>query len=421
MFETPRRHREEVRPLSVSEITALIKENLEGAFADVYVVGELSRTTRASSGHVYMTLKDEGAVLQAVAWRNVAQGLRFRLEEGLQVVARGSIDVYAPRGSYQLIVTWMEPRGLGALQLAFRQMQEKLQKEGLFAAEHKVSLPPFPARIGLVTSPTGAAVRDMINVIGRRWPLARLYVYPCRVQGEGAAAEIAAGIARLNEKRPDLDLLIVGRGGGSLEDLWAFNEEVVARAVFASRIPVVSAVGHEIDFTICDFVADVRAATPTEAGELVVPDRADVASSLRLYRRRLGLALGRVVARARERLDALTARYAFRHPETALLERAQQLDDLMDRMGTLLAHRLGLLGEALAGSGRRLEALSPLKVLGRGYSLTFAADGRILRSVEGLAAGDRIRSRLHAGEIESEVAATRALPPANVEEATGEE
>jgi len=421
MFETPRRHREEVRPLSVSEITALIKENLEGAFADVYVVGELSRTTRASSGHVYMTLKDEGAVLQAVAWRNVAQGLRFRLEEGLQVVARGSIDVYAPRGSYQLIVTWMEPRGLGALQLAFRQMQEKLQKEGLFAAEHKVSLPPFPARIGLVTSPTGAAVRDMINVIGRRWPLARLYVYPCRVQGEGAAAEIAAGIARLNEKRPDLDLLIVGRGGGSLEDLWAFNEEVVARAVFASRIPVVSAVGHEIDFTICDFVADVRAATPTEAGELVVPDRADVASSLRLYRRRLGLALGRVVARARERLDALTARYAFRHPETALLERAQRLDDLMDRMGTLLAHRLGLLGEALAGSGRRLEALSPLKVLGRGYSLTFAADGRILRSVEGLAAGDRIRSRLHAGEIESEVAATRALPPANVEEATGEE
>ncbi len=317
MFETPRQRREEVRPLSVSEITALIKENLEGAFADVYVVGELSRTTRASSGHVYMTLKDEGAVLQAVAWRNVAQGLRFRLEEGLQVVARGSIDVYAPRGSYQLIVSWMEPRGLGALQLAFRQMQEKLQQEGLFAAEHKVPLPPFPARIGLVTSPTGAAVRDMINVIGRRWPLARLYVYPCRVQGEGAAAEIAAGIARLNAARPDLDLMIVGRGGGSLEDLWAFNEEVVARAVFASRIPVVSAVGHEIDFTICDFVADVRAATPTEAGELVVPDRAEVASSLRLYRRRLGLALGRTVARARERLDALTARYAFRRPETA--------------------------------------------------------------------------------------------------------
>ncbi len=298
MFDAPRARREEVRPLSVSEVTALIKENLETAFADVYVVGELSRVTRASSGHLYMTLKDEGAVLQAVAWRNVAQGLRFRLEEGLQVVARGSVDVYAPRGSYQLIVTWMEPRGLGALQLAFRQMQEKLQKEGLFSPEHKVGLPPFPVRIGLVTSPTGAAVRDMINVIGRRWPLAQLYVYPCRVQGEGAAAEIAAGIARLNEKRPDLDLMIVGRGGGSLEDLWAFNEEVVARAVFASRIPVVSAVGHEIDFTICDFAADVRAATPTEAGELVVPDRAEVASSLRLYRRRLGLALGRMVSRA---------------------------------------------------------------------------------------------------------------------------
>ncbi len=331
------------------------------------------------------------------------------------------MDVYAPRGSYQLIVSWMEPRGLGALQLAFRQMQEKLQKEGLFSPEHKVPLPPFPARIGLVTSPTGAAVRDMINVIGRRWPLAQLYVYPCRVQGDAAAAEIAAGIARLNEKRPDLDLMIVGRGGGSLEDLWAFNEEVVARAVFASRIPVVSAVGHEIDFSICDFTADVRAATPTEAGELVVPDRAEVASSLRLYRRRLGLALGRMVSRAQEKLDALTARYAFRHPESALLERAQRLDDLIERMRTLLEHRLGLLGEALGGSGRRLEALSPLKVLGRGYSLTFAADGRTLRSVEGLAAGDRIRTRLHAGEVESEVTATRALPPANVEEATGEE
>jgi exodeoxyribonuclease VII large subunit len=421
LFAAPRPRREEVRPLTVSEITALIKEDLENAFADVYVVGELSRITRASSGHVYVTLKDEGAVLQAVAWRGVAQGLRFRLEEGLQVVVRGSVDVYAPRGSYQLIVAWMEPRGLGALQLAFRQMQEKLQKEGLFADEHKVPLPAYPLRIALVTSPTGAAVRDMINVIGRRWPLARLYVYPCRVQGEGAAAEIAAGITRLNETRLDLDLLIVGRGGGSMEDLWAFNEEVLARAVFASRIPVVSAVGHEIDFTICDFVADVRAATPTEAGELVVPDRAEVAASLALYRRRLGLALGRVVARARQGLDALAARYAFRRPQTALLERAQRLDDLLERTKTLLAHRLGLLGEALAGSGRRLEALSPLKVLGRGYSLTFGPDGRILRSVEGLAPGDSILSRLHGGEIESEVAATRAITPANVEEVAGEE
>jgi len=421
MLHTPRERREEVRPLTVSEITALIKENLEGAFPDVYVVGEVSQFTRASSGHLYMTLKDEDAVLRAVAWRGIAQALRFRLEEGLEVVVRGSIDVYAPRGSYQLIVSWMEPRGLGALQLAFRQMQEKLRKEGLFAEELKKPLPPFPTKIGIVTSPTGAALRDMINVIARRWPLAALYLYPCRVQGEGAAAEVAAAIARLNQQMAELDLIIVGRGGGSLEDLWAFNEEVVARAVFASRIPVVSAVGHEIDFSICDFVADVRAATPTEAGELVVPDRAEVLAALRLHRRRMGLALGRMVSRARERLAAIASRYAFRRPETALLERAQRLDELLERLKTLFAHRLGLLREELAGAGRRLEALSPLSVLGRGYSLTFGPDGRILRTVEGLAPGDRIRSRLWRAEIESAVVEVHELPTTDAGERPGEQ
>jgi len=420
MLQTPREPRAEVRPLTISQITGLIKENLESAFPDVYVTGEVSQLTRATSGHVYLTLKDEGAVLRAVAWRGVAQALRFRLEEGQAVVVRGSVDVYLPRGSYQLIISWMEPRGVGALQLAFRQMQEKLQKEGLFAPEAKVPLPRFPARIGIVTSPTGAAVRDMINVIGRRWPVAQLYVYPCRVQGEGAAAEIAAAIERLNRQMAGLDLMIVGRGGGSLEDLWAFNEEAVARAVFASRIPIVSAVGHEIDFTICDFVADVRAATPTEAGELVVPDRAEVLASLRTHRRRLGLALGRMVGRARQRLDAVAGRYAFRRPETALTERAQRADDLLERVKLLLAHRLSLLGEELAGSGRRLEALSPLQVLGRGYSLTFTADGRILRSVEGIAAGDRIRSRLHRGEIESQVTDVRDGPSVSAEETPDE-
>jgi exodeoxyribonuclease VII large subunit len=401
----------ERRLLSVSEITALIKEQLEGAFPDVYVVGEISRCTRAASGHMYLTLKDENAVLNAVMWRGPASALRFRPEEGLEVVVHGHIDVYAPRGSYQLIASWMEPRGVGALELAFRQLKERLEKQGLFAPERKKPLPPFPRRIGVVTSPTGAAVRDIINVIGRRFPPAELYLLPSRVQGDQAAAEIAAAIALLNARRPDLDVLIVGRGGGSLEDLWPFNEEVLARAIFESRIPVVSAVGHEIDFSISDFVADVRAATPTEAAEIVVPDRAELLERLRQRRRRLALALEGSIQAAGRRLEALGARYAFRRPEALLQTRAQKLDDLLEKLRTAARHRLGMLGEAIAGAGRRLEALSPLGVLDRGYSLTFGPGGALLRSVAGLGEGDTITSRLRRGEILSRVTGLRPAPP----------
>lgn len=390
-------------PLSVSELTARIKENLESAFPSVYVVGEISRFTRATSGHVYLTLKDEHAVLSGVIWRGVASSLRFEPEEGMEVVARGAIDVYAPRGSYQLIISWMEPRGLGALQLAFRRLMERLEKEGLFREEIKKPLPPFPRRIGVVTSPTGAAIRDIINVISRRFPAVELYLLPSRVQGGEAAGEIAAAIDMLNAKRPDLDLIIVGRGGGSLEDLWAFNEEAVARAIYRSRIPIVSAVGHEIDFSISDFAADVRAATPTEAGEIVVPDRTELLERLKERRKRLAMALQGMVERGRTRLAAITSRYAFRRPEAALRERAQRLDDVLEKLKTLFAHRLGLLREAIMGTGRRLEALSPLRVLERGYSVTFGPDGRILRSVAALAHGDTMTSRLHQGEVLSKV------------------
>ncbi|MHC4481188.1 MAG: exodeoxyribonuclease VII large subunit [Planctomycetota bacterium] len=393
--------------LSVSELTTLIKESLEKGFANVYVIGEISRCTRAASGHVYLTLKDENAVLNAVIWRGVASALRFELSEGLEVVAQGSIDVYPPRGSYQLIVSWLEPKGMGALQLAFRQLTERLEKEGLFREELKKPLPPFPRRIGVVTSPTGAALRDIINVIGRRFPAVELCLYPSRVQGDKAAGEIAAAIDALNAKRPDLDLIIVGRGGGSLEDLWPFNEEVVARAIHRSAIPIVSAVGHEIDFSISDFVADVRAATPTEAGEIVVPDRADVLQRLRERRRRMALALQTIVQAGRRHLSALTSRYAFRHPRPALRQRAQRADELLERLRTFIGHRLGILRETITGAGRRIEALSPLRVLERGYSLTFGPGGALLRSVEGLAPGDRIRSRLQRGEILSELLESR--------------
>ncbi len=393
----------EGRVLTVSEITARIKTYLESAFPDVWVVGELSRVTRASSGHLYMTLKDESAVLNAVMWRGPASALRFEPEEGLEVTARGSIDVYPPRGSYQLIVAWMEPRGIGALQLAFRQLQEKLQAEGLFAPEAKKPLPPYPRRIGVVTSPTGAAIRDIVNVISRRYPPAELYLYPSRVQGAEAAAEIAAAIERLNECRPGLDLIIVGRGGGSLEDLWAFNEEVVARAIHRSCIPIVSAVGHEIDFTIADFVADARAATPTEAGELVVPDGLELGLRLGRQARRMAAALRGQLLRTSQRVAALVSRPALRRPEAALRERAQRADDLAERLNAAVGRYLERQREGTESLVRRLRTLSPAAVLERGYSLSFDPRGRLLRSVEQVRRGDTIRTRLRRGRLSSEV------------------
>lgn len=421
MSESSRQRDRDARAFTVSELTARIKENLESAFPDVYVVGELSRVTRASSGHVYLTLKDQNAVLQAVMWRGMASALKFELKEGLEVVAHGSIDVYPPRGSYQLIVSWMEPRGLGALQLAFRQLTERLEKEGLFRQEIKKPLPRFPRRIGIVTSPTGAAIRDIINVISRRFPAVELYLIPSRVQGTEAAAEIAAAIDLLNEKRPDFDLIIVGRGGGSLEDLWPFNEEVVARAIHRSAIPIVSAVGHEIDFSISDFAADVRAATPTEAGEIVVPDCGEILRRLGEQRKRLGLALEGMVAQGRQRLRAVVSRYAFRRPEAAVRERSQRADDVMEKLKTVFAHRMGLLREKTTAIGRRLEALSPLKVLERGYSVTMTPERRILRSVEGLAAGDRITSRLHRGQVLSDVVELKGPLETSTEEDRSDE
>jgi exodeoxyribonuclease VII large subunit len=393
----------EERVLTVSELTTRIKERLESAFPSVYVVGEISRVQRAASGHMYLTLKDENSILNAVMWRGPASALRFEPREGVEVVAHGSLDVYPPRGSYQLIVAWMEPRGLGALQLAFRQLMEKLEKEGLFRKELKKPLPPFPRRIGIVTSPTGAAIRDIINVISRRYPLVELYLMPSRVQGEGAAPEIAAAIDALNAKRPDLDLIIVGRGGGSLEDLWPFNEETVARAIHRSAIPIVSAVGHEIDFSISDFVADVRAATPTEAGEIVVPDGEGLRQRLKDMRNRLARDLASMVERGRRQLQSLTSSFAFRRPEAALRQKAQEVDDLLEKLKTLFAHWVARLRQTVESGRNRIEGLNPLRVLERGYSLTFGPDGRVLRSVAGLSLGDTIRTRLHQGKIVSDV------------------
>ncbi len=393
----------ETSALTVSSLTELIKSTLENSFPDVTVLGEVSEFHRAASGHIYLTLKDERAVLRAIIWRGLARRLKFDLEEGQQVLARGEVDVYPPRGSYQLIIRQVEPRGMGELQLAFRQMKERLQEEGLFRDEVKKPLPTYPAAIGVVTSSTGAAVRDIINTITGRYPPADIYLRPTRVQGEGAADEIAEAIRDFGRRGPDVDLLIVGRGGGSLEDLWAFNEEVVARAIYESDIPIISAVGHEVDVSISDLVADRRAATPTEAGQVAVPDGAELHKRLQQARRRLALAMRSRLRTAHERLQRAVSGRALRRPESLIGDRAQRTDELLDRMNAAMETKLERWQNSLERAADRLEALSPLRVLERGYSITFDAQGDVLRGTEEIRRGDRIRTRLHGGEVWSSI------------------
>ena len=379
---------------SVSELTALVQETLEVGFADVGLHGEVSNVSKPRSGHIYFSLKDDSAQVRAVLWKSAAKRLVFDLTDGLAVRAWGSLTVYPPRGEYQVVLRKLEPEGVGALELAFRQTVARLAAEGLFDPDRKRPLPAFPRRIVIVTSPTGAAVRDLLQVIGRRWPAVEILIAPTRVQGDGAAAEVAAAIA-MADRVADADLIIVARGGGSLEDLWAFNEEVVARAIVATRLPVVSAIGHEVDLTIADLVADRRALTPSEAGEICVPDVLAVRRGLDDLRDRLARATGDRLRQSRTTLDALAdrARRALRR-------------DLDDRR-----HRLA----RLAG---QLDALSPLAVLARGYSLTFIdRDGTLLRAADQVRKGTLIRTRLAAGSILSRVEAVEAGSTARPEPA----
>lgn len=400
--------------MTVTQLTLLIRDTLQESFAEVALIGEVSRVTYHRSGHVYLTLKDEGAVIDAVIWRSLASRLSFRLDAGVEVVCTGSLDVYAPRGNYQYIISRIEPRGEGALQLRFRQLLDRLRNEGLFDPSRKRALPSYPANIGIVTSPTGAAVRDMIRIISRRYPLARILIHPARVQGEGAAEEIAAAVRYFSDKLPHFDVLIVGRGGGSLEDLWPFNEEVVARAIAASRIPVVSAVGHETDVTISDFAADVRAATPSEAAELVVPDRRELLDALSNRAGRLASLLRRQVRIARDRLEALGRSYILRRPESLLATPAQRLDEAFSAFQREFQRQMTRRMDALTLAGGRLEALSPLKVLERGYSVTLHEDGRVVRSAAETTPGEVLVSRLAKGSIRSRVTETRPNDTPNV-------
>lgn len=394
--------------LTVSQLTDVIKELLEATLPAVWVSGEISNFSRPQSGHCYFTLKDDAAQIRAVMWRTAAARTPFELHDGLEVICQGAIDVYAPRGSYQLVVQQLQPKGIGALELALRRLREKLAAEGLFDPRHKQPLPRFPRQVAFVTSPTGAAVRDFLEVLRRRWKGVDVLVAPVRVQGDGAAAEIAAAIERVNRLVPPPDVLVVGRGGGSLEDLWAFNEEVVVRAIFASRIPVISAVGHEIDVTLSDLVADVRALTPSEAAERVAPAADELAATLDSWRQRLATALRGKATTARTRLENVANRTPFRRPYQRLQETAQQLDDLHARATRATRHAATLAHRRCEGLAGRLAALNPAAVLQRGYSMTHrAADGRLVRRADEVAPDEEIITHLATGQLHSRVTQTQ--------------
>jgi exodeoxyribonuclease VII large subunit len=437
---------------TVSELSQEIRALFEEEFPDIWIKGEISNYRPAASGHLYFTLKDAGAQLRAVCFRGQARYLKFKPADGLSVIARGQLSVYEARGEYQLIVELLEPAGLGALQLAFEQLKARLAAEGLFDAARKKPLPMLPRTVGIVTSPTGAVIRDILRVLRRRFRNINALVYPVRVQGEGAGAEVVEGIRCLS-RWPGVDVLIVARGGGSLEDLWAFNEEIVARAIAASKVPVVSAVGHETDFTIADFVADLRAPTPSAAAELVVHPREDFEAEVESRVRHLGQCVRLRLADARHQLRELSAHRVFQTLATRIVQRSQRVDEAAAALSRTMARRLsaarneflrlapGVLrydlerlikqrrGPLHERSGRLDAALvrvltrqrnrliqvrallgerNPLAILNRGYSITRDAAGRIVRDASQVATGSEVSIHLAHGELGAEV--TRVKP-----------
>jgi exodeoxyribonuclease VII large subunit len=406
---------EGVKILSVSELTQEVRGILEDGFACVWVAGEVSNVARPSSGHVYLSLKDSQAQLRAVLFRGVGLRLKFDVRDGQEVIVRGRLTVYAPRGDYQLVIEELHPRGIGALDLALRQLKEKLFRLGYFAPERKKALPRFPLRLALVTSPSGAAIRDMLQVLSQRWPGVEVWVCPVRVQGDGAGEEVAAAIRCLNDLhargQAAVDVMIVGRGGGSIEDLWAFNEECVARAIFQSAIPVVSAVGHEIDITVADLVADCRALTPTDAATKVVPDGREIRQGLRDGENRLRDLLSGRLDRVRRQLDDLARRRAFRLPLERIRDLERRLDEWTERLGRAVRQRLVAAREQVQARAVRLESLSPLNVLRRGYSLTRREDQVVVRSPDQVQPGDRLVTLVQHGRVISRVEAAEPTPP----------
>ena len=392
-----------VQPVSVTQLTQYIKLLLDRdeILSQVCVRGELSNYKAHSSGHQYFTLKDEGAVISCVMFRADAMRMRFRPESGMKVILYGRVSLFPKSGQYQIYVTAMQPDGVGALAVAFEQLKTRLHEEGLFDTAHKKPLPSYPKRIALVTSPTGAAVRDMIRILGRRWPMAEVVVCPVRVQGDGAAEEIAAMLSYVDRHKL-ADVIITGRGGGSLEDLWAFNEEIVARAIWRCDTPVISAVGHEPDVTISDFAADLRAATPSNAAELAVPDGEVLLRFLRQLNGRMEQAESQKLSHLRQRLDRLAQSRVMTRPDGYLQQHELHLEMLRQRLEHAGQNCLQKNTQRFRQAAAQLDALSPLKVLGRGYAMATRED-RVVRSVTQLEVGDTVTVSLSDGTAQCRV------------------
>jgi exodeoxyribonuclease VII large subunit len=388
---------------TVTEITREIKGTLETGFPLVWIEGEISNYLFHSSGHRYFSLKDENAQIKCTLWRYRGEYLRFEPADGMKVTAQGSITVYERNGQYQLDVFDLIPAGVGKLEIAFQQLKEKLSKEGLFDEEHKKPIPLYPEAIGVVTSPTGAAIRDIIRIIRDRFPSVKIILRPVRVQGTEAAEEIAQAIKDFNTYGK-IDVMIVGRGGGSLEDLWAFNEETVARAIYQSKIPVISAVGHEIDFTISDFVADLRAPTPSAAAQMAVPDGRVILAQMETQIRKLDSSLIGIIDYSEQRLKALKESYGLRRPFDIIAQRSQKMDEMHDWLLDSVKNYFEIKSNAVSLFKEKLKALSPTSVLKRGYSITRKLpELAVIKDASNLKTENRIEVRFSKGKIESKV------------------
>ena len=387
--------------LTVTEITRKIRIYLEETFPQVWVQGEISNCKQHTSGHLYFTLKDEAAQISAVMWRSNLENLLFLPEDGMKVVVRGLITVYPPKGNYQIDVDKIQPLGVGELQIAFERLKQKLAAEGLFDRDHKRQIPKFPQRVGIITSETGVALQDIRSVLSRRFSAVEVILIPVKVQGAGAAEEIAQAIVDMN-RFGKVDVIILGRGGGSMEDLWAFNEEVVARAVYHSKLPIISAVGHEIDFSISDFVADLRAPTPSAAAELVVRDRVELLDILRNLSYTMRNNLEERTEGLRNRIESLVASYAFNRPKDMMRESAQDVDEFERSLSLKFRHLYQLSQQQYRTFHQRLETLDPGGVLRRGYAIV-RKDGRVVTSSHTLVGGDRATLRFHDGEVGTRV------------------
>ncbi|AKL95301.1 exodeoxyribonuclease 7 large subunit [Clostridium aceticum] len=394
----------EVKTLSVSEITQYIKRLLtsDPILCNIHVEGEISNFKLHSSGHIYFTLKDPYSRIPCVMFKSNADHLKISPKDGMKVVIKGYISLYERDGQYQLYVQEMKSAGLGNLHIAFQQLKDSLQKEGLFDAKYKKTLPFIPQKIGIITSPTGAAIRDLLSIIKRRFPKVNLSIFPVLVQGDQAAASIVKAIELCNTYE-DIEVIILGRGGGSIEELWAFNEEVVARAIFHSRIPIISAVGHETDFTIADFVADVRAQTPSAAAELVLPQWRDVMETLNVLERRLLFSMNTRLSQEKQRLETIKNNYYFKYPLNSVYDQKQYIDQLYKNLNRAISQKIFLNKENLRNTVERLNSLNPLSIFSRGYAVVTDPQGKNIKSITEVQEDELIKIRLLDGSIMTKV------------------